>query len=112
MHIYVASPYGRSRNLDDYEIEANVRASIEIGRRLIEKNHVPLIPNLYHFVHKGWEDSPEEPIWLAIASGWIERCDALFFGGSSTGTNAERKIAFGLGLPIYYSLDELPENHF
>jgi len=108
MFVYVAYPYGRSRNLSQNLININVQASIEIGRRLIAKGHVPMIPNLYHFVHDGWSQSPDEDIWFAIASGWIQRCDALFYGGSSIGTNTERKIAFGLRLPIYYSIDEVP----
>ena len=108
MFVYVAYPYGRSRNLSLNLININVQASIEIGRRLILKGHIPFVANLYHFVHEGWEDSPEEPVWFDIASSWVRKCDALYFGGGSTGTNAERRIAFGLRLPIYYSLDEVP----
>lgn len=108
MHVYVAYPYGRRRGLDKTEIEANVQASIEIGRQLIAKKHTPFVANLYHYVHHGWEDSPDEDVWFDIVSGWIERCDALYFGGMSTGTLAEHRIAVGLDLPVYYTIDEVP----
>ena len=110
MFIYVAHPYGRSIDLSEEAIQSNVAKSIDLGRQLIQRGHNPFIPNLLHFVHKDWADTPDEPVWFALVSAWIRKCDALYFGGSSTGTNAERRIAFGLRLPIYYSMDQVPGN--
>lgn len=111
--MYVAHSYGRRRGLSDEECEVNVQKSIEIGRQLILKGWNPFIPNLYHFVHKGWEDTLDEDKWHEIVSTWIRFCDALFVGstpaGFMSGVMAEIRIAAQLGLPIYYSLGDVPD---
>uniref|UniRef100_A0A6M3LBM4 DUF1937 domain-containing protein n=1 Tax=viral metagenome TaxID=1070528 RepID=A0A6M3LBM4_9ZZZZ len=108
MRIYVAHPYGRRACFSDDEIEKNVYESIRIGRELILKGHEPYIPNLFHFLHKGWGSSPNEDRYFHMVSHWIRFCDAFYYGGQSDGCDREKRIALSLRLPIYYSLEEVP----
>jgi hypothetical protein len=108
MKIYIAHPYGRRRGLNDGECQKNVDKSLEITRQLIKKGHNPLNPLLWHFVHQGWHDTPDEEIYFHLVSSWIEDCDAFFYGGYADGVIREQKIAEALGKKIYYSLDEVP----
>jgi len=109
MKIFVSHPYGRRNGLSQDEIEENVKKSIEIGRQLIAKGHIPFIPNLYHYVHSGWLDTPDEDMWLQISLQWIEPCDAFYYGGQSTGCDREYQEALSLGKIIYKDIDEVPE---
>ena len=112
MKIYVAHTYGRRHGLSNEECERNAMASVELGRQLIMKGHNPFIPNLFHWVHKGWENSPDEAIYLSLVSEWIRDCDALLVGAMphwvNSGVRREMKIAEALGKKIYWNIDEVP----
>ncbi len=112
MRIYVAHTYGRRWGLTDEECERNAEKSIEWGRRLIKLGHNPYIPNLFHYVHKGWAHSPDEQLYFNLVSEWIQNCNALFVAElppwENSGVHREIKIAESLDLPVYYSLKEIP----
>lgn len=107
MRIYITHPYGRRNGLSDEELELNVLIPISIARELILKGHNPYIPNLFHYVHKGWNDSPNEDRYFHIVSEWIQFCDALLYTKPSDGCDRELRIAQGLGKKIYRSVDEI-----
>jgi len=111
--IYVAHTYGRRWGLTDDECECNAIKSIAWGRILIERGWNPFIPNLFHFVHKGWGNSPEESTYFELVSEWIQDCDALFVAEmppwENSGVAREVGIAESLDIPVYYSLEELPD---
>lgn len=113
IRIYVAHTYGRRHGLDMAECEANTQKAIHYGRELILKGHSPFIPNLYHYIHNEWWYSPDENFWLHLVSDWLRFCDALFVAEKpswpNSGVQHEINLAMALGLPIYYSLDEIPE---
>jgi len=109
MRIYQSHPYGRRRNLTDGECQKNVDHSLEITRELIKRGHNPFNPLLWHYIHLGWHDSPDEEKYFHLVSGWIEACDVFFYGGQADGVERELKIATDLGLPVYYSLEEIPD---
>lgn len=103
--VYIASPYGRRQGASEEDCEVNVRIQIQAARLLIDWGYIPFIPNLYHYVHKGWASSPSEDIWTKIVSSWILDCDALLrLGGESIGADIEEQIARNLGLPIFYGI--------
>lgn len=112
MKIYVAHTYGRRHGLSDAECEANALASAEVGRQVILRGHKPFIPNLFHWVHKGWDKSLDETVYLGLVSDWIQHCDALLVATmpkwKESGVKREMKIAEALGKKIYWSIDELP----
>ena len=112
MKIYVAHTYGRQHSVTDEQCEKNAERSIEWGRRLIKMGHNPFIPNLFHYVHKGWWDSPEEKVYFRLVSEWITDCDALFVAEmppwEDSGVYKEIKIAKFCDMPVYYSIEDIP----
>jgi hypothetical protein len=112
MRIYICHPYGRRHGLSDEMLEENALRAIEWGRKLIEMGHNPFIPNLYHFVHKGWDFSPDEDFWLNLVSHWLLFCDAVFVAEKpkwkGSGVQYEIDMAHKIGIPVYYSLEEIP----
>lgn len=115
MKIYICHTYGRRHGLTDEECEANALSSIEFGRQVILKGHNPFIPNLFHWVHKNWKESPDETVYLSLVSDWIQHCNALLVASmpkwDNSGVKREIKIAEALGKKIYWALDELPCVH-
>lgn len=110
MRIYIASPYGRRINLRHRTRENNVWQSIEAGRQLILKGHTPFLPLLYHFVHIDWNKTPNEDIWHEICAAWLPYCQALLrLQGKSIGADDEVRRARALGLKIYNSLEDIPD---
>ena len=113
MRIYIAHSYGRRHNLTDKECEANVRRCIEnFVRPIILKGHNPFPPLLWHYIHIGWEDSPDEATYFRLVSDWIEDCDALLVAEmppwENSGVAREVKIAQALGKAIYWDLESIP----
>jgi len=106
--IYISHPYGRRRGLDGETLLENVYASIKIARQVVKRGHNPFVPNLYHFIHDGWEDSPSEDVWFEMVSAWVSDCDALYYGGDSEGCRIERQIAESYGLKIFNTVKEIP----
>ncbi len=110
--IYVAHTYGRRHGLSDEECEKNTWASVCVGRELIKMGWNPFIPNLYHFVHLNWNESPEEKIYFDIVSSWIGDCKAFLVARmppwEDTGVRRELNIAKELCLDIYYYLGDVP----
>jgi len=111
MKIYVAHTYGRRHGLSEQECELNAFKSIEVGRKLILKGHNPFVPNLWHFIHTGWSQSPDEDVWLSLVSEWIYSCDALFVANApswdDSGVHREVEMAKRMGMPIYYNIDDI-----
>ena len=113
MKIYVAHTYGRRHGLTDAECEVNALKSIAFGRALIMRGHNPFIPNLWHFVHKKWVDSPHEDHWFMLVSEWLKFCDAILIAEmppwEESGVQRELEMAHDLGLIVYHSLNEVPD---
>lgn len=108
MKIYIAGPYGRRAGQDEFTCLINVLKAIDAGRTLISLGHNPFIPHLFHYVHREWDDTPNEDMWLEICLAWVEDCDALLrLSGDSSGANREMERAKELSLPIYFSIEEL-----
>ena len=105
--VYISSPYGRRAGLSDDEIEKNVRYAVEVGRELLLLGCIPLIPHLYHYVHKDWNKTLEEPEWLKICLELIEDCDIFLSLGESYGCQCERLRALHLGKRVCYSVKEV-----
>lgn len=113
MRIYVAHTYGRRHRLTEAECEANALKAVDFGRALIKKGHNPFIPNLWHFVHKNWIDSPHEDHWFMLVSEWLRFCDAILIAEmpswEESGVQRELEMAQEMGLIIYRNLLEVPD---
>jgi hypothetical protein len=108
MLIVVAGPYSadteekKARNLETMNI-----AAAEIYRR----GHIPVIGvNAALFVADNLPDMNRHEVINNISFAIVERCDAILMIDSSAGADAERDIIQAKGLPVYYSLDEVPVN--
>jgi len=98
--VYISAPY----TLGDVAI--NVKRVLDTADRLLEMGYVPFIPYLTHFWHivspKPWE------VWLEIDLRFLPLCDkVLRLDGTSKGSDREVTEAKKLGMPIYYSIEEL-----
>ena len=98
--IYIASPYTKG------DVVINVRRQIDTGDRILGMGHIPYVPNLTHFWHfvspKAYE------IWMDIDSEILKRCDAVLrLSGESKGADREVELAKSLGIPVYYSLEDI-----
>ena len=105
MRVYVAGPYGSPSQA---EVNANIAAAVEVGKQLALRGHTPFIP---HAMTAGWEKDPRfvREDFLRIDFDWLDQSEALYFIGPSPGANRERERAERRGLPIWTSMDEVPE---
>ena len=102
MLIYVSGPYSKG------DVCENVRRACFAGDEILIMGHTPLIPHLSHLWHlvspKPWET------WLEIDLALLERCDAILrLDGESKGADREVAIAGYFGIPVYYSMKDIPD---
>ena len=108
MIIGVAGPYSapteerRQQNLDNMNVAA---------ARLIELGHVPLIGvnAALPVVDKANIEDRYKAI-MDISLAVIDKCEALVVIGESKGVDMEKQLVLAKGLPVYYSIDEVPCN--
>lgn len=102
--IYIASPY----TLGD--VAVNVRESLFVADELVKNQFVPFVPLLSHFWHLV-SPKPYE-VWLEYDLQWIESCDGLLrVGGKSEGADAEVEFAKEIGIPVFYSIEEVKKHY-
>lgn len=113
MFIYISGPYSPRDNITDIDlkeqaIKENIKRANDVALKITNKGHIPFVP---HTMMQGWEDIHRVPRdqALNICHKWVEKCDALFFMAPSKGADSERQLATKLGLPIYRSLDDIPD---
>jgi len=97
--VYIAGPYTEG------DVAENIRQAIITGEAIAEAGHTPFIPHLYHFWHLLIPHGRE--FWMRQDKEWLEVCGAMIrINGNSVGADAEEVQAEGLGVPIYYSVQE------
>jgi hypothetical protein len=106
MLIVVAGPYSADTEEKKAEnLEAMNIAAAEVYRR----GHIPIIGvNAALFVADNLPALNRHEVINKISFAVVERCDAILMIGSSPGADAERDIIQAKGLPVYYSLEEIP----
>lgn len=101
MKIYIAGPYSKG------DVGLNVRNAIHAGDYITHFGHVAFIPHLSHFWHLLIPHEYE--FWLQQDIEWLKECDALLrLEGESSGADKEVELALELGMPVYYSLFDIP----
>jgi len=107
MYVYIASAY--TEHPDGKQ--AAVLQQLQAAERLMYVSQgqlVPIVPLLSHF----WNIvSPHSyDFWLDYDLKLVELCDVLLrLPGKSVGADREEARAKELGLLVYYSLGDLPE---
>lgn len=98
--IYVAGSYTKGNQT------TNVRSAIDAANVLAGYGFVPFVPHLTHFWDLLWPH--EYDWWMAYDDEWLQVCDAVLrLPGESLGADKEEERARELGIPVFYSLDEL-----
>jgi len=102
--IYISGPYSKG------DVTENVRRACFAGNKILGKGHTPFIPHLTHLWHllspKPWET------WLQIDLALLSVCDAVLrLDGESRGADIEVKYAKRLNIPIYTSLEDIPNEN-
>jgi hypothetical protein len=113
--ILIAGPY-RSGTGDDPELMARNLARLEEAAwPIFLAGHIPMIgewvalPVLRSAGAAGLDDPLVERVMYPTAQRLLEHCDAVLrLPGESTGADQDVAIATERGLPVYYTLEEVP----
>ena len=107
MLIAVAGPYSAGT---EEEMQANLDAMNDACAEVYKKGHIPVagVNNALPVVNRlnGW--NRYEAI-MKISLAIVERCDAILILGSSPGALKEKNLFIEKKLPVYYSVNEIPE---
>jgi hypothetical protein len=100
IRVYIASPYSIGDKVE------NVRRSLEVSDRLMNKGFVPYAPLLNHFQNEMFP-RPEFD-WLNFDISWLCVCDVVLrLPGRSCGADKEVSVAKEKNIPVFYSIKEL-----
>ncbi|MCD6064953.1 MAG: hypothetical protein K0R82_2864 [Flavipsychrobacter sp.] len=106
MIIGVAGPYSADT---EEQRQKNLDAMNTAAARLLEKGHVPIIgmnAALPVLAHATVTDRYKAIMDISMAV--IDTCEAILILAESPGANRERDHVASKGLPVYYSIDEVP----
>ena len=98
--VFISSPYTIG------DIAQNVRRQIDAVDELMNNGYVPFAPLYSHFQHmihpRPYED------WMSVDFEWVRVCDCILrLEGESSGADREVALAKSLGIPVFYSFEEL-----
>lgn len=107
MIIGVAGPY--SAPTED-EKAANLQRMTNAAALLLEKGHIPIIGVHAALPIVNAANIPDRyKAIMDISLTVIDKCDALLLLAESRGANMERDLVLSKGLPVYYTVEEVPE---
>ena len=107
MLIVVAGPYSADTK---EKMAENLKAMNIAAAEVYRKGHIPVIGvNASLYVADELPELDRKQVISDISFAVVERCDAILIIGSSPGADHERIIMEKRGLPVYYSVDEIPE---
>jgi hypothetical protein len=107
MLIAVAGPYSANT---EQERKRNLLAMNQAAAQVMRLGHIPVIGvNAALSVVDLMEEANRYEAIMAISLALVDRCDAILMIGESPGANLERDLIVARGLPVYYSIDEIPD---
>ena len=116
LQILVAGPYRSGTGDDAVLMAANVAAMEAVCLPLYAKGHLPVLgewlalPMLALAGSRQVGDSVYEELFHAHAARLLGHCDAVLrIGGASGGAEQMVAVARSLGLPVYFSLEDIPQ---
>lgn len=107
--VYIAGPY---RAATKAGIMLNIQAARSMGLQAIRRGWSPIIPHSNFGLLDLVDPSIGDAFWLAATMEHMRRADSVLLvpgWQNSTGTQAEVREAERMGLPIYRTLDEMPD---
>lgn len=109
--IYVAGPYTPTRARPGTlawkrERLGNIEQARNIGKEILHLGYLPVVP---HTLFSEWESigSFDEEVIIEAEKALVHRCEGFYYIASSKGTDAEKKLAESLGIPVFTSMDSL-----
>ena len=116
MLILIAGPYRSGTNDDPKLIQKNLDNLEAMAVPIFRKGHVPMIgewvalPIMKLAGSKTMGDEVWDEVQYPVAHRLLEKCDAVLrIEGASKGADMDVEIARSRGLPVYRSLNEIPE---
>lgn len=113
--ILIAGPYRSGTNDDPNLLQRNLTRFEQAAWPLFQKGHVPMVgewvalPVLSSAGADGIGDPLAEDVLYPTAQRLLQHCDAVLrLPGTSRGADQDVEIALERGIPVYYSLDEVP----
>jgi len=107
--VYIAGPYTAPTA---GQVDANIGLARDAAAEVYRHGHIPLCPHaLTARFERDYPDIPG-PRYLESDLELLARCDAILMlprWEESRGAQQERERAMSLGLPVYYSVEELPK---
>ena len=109
--IYIGGPYTRG------DVALNVRSNLAVYMRLLDEGVVvPIAPLFTHFAHLMFPRDYE--VWMSHDFDLINHCDAMlatkaeesslgYVQAESSGMNREIAHCESIGVPVFYSVDDL-----
>lgn len=110
MRIFISSPYSNGDTITDPAIlEANVNRSIDMAEALTQRGHAPYLPLLAHYWQQRFQH--DHDFWMQQCLAWLSVSDAMLrLDGHSAGASIEERAAKEIGMMVYYSIDDVPDN--
>lgn len=115
MLILIAGPYRSGTGDDPQKMAENLRRLEEASWPIFQAGHIPMIgewvalPIWNVAGGKQVGDTLYDQILHPTAGRLIERCDAILrLEGESKGADNDVRLAKQRGIPVYYSMDEVP----
>ena len=98
--VYIASPYTKG------DVAINVKVQLDCADKLMNMGFVPFVPLYSHFQHMAHPRPYAD--WIKLDLEWVRSCDCVLrLEGESSGADGEVEFAKKLGIPVYYSIEEL-----
>jgi len=117
MMILIAGPYRSGTDDDPAKIAANVHLMESFALPIFRLGHIPVLGEWFALPlvalagSKQIGDEAFNEIFHPIAERLLEKCDAVLrVGGASAGADQMVRVAHQLGLQIFQSVDEIPDN--
>lgn len=109
MIIGIAGPY--SADTEEQRLQ-NLERLNKAAAMLLERGHTPLIGvNAALPVVNAADVTDRYKAIMEISMAIIDKCEALLLIVESRGANMERDLVLSKGLPVYYSIDEVPDGN-
>ncbi|GAA4174679.1 hypothetical protein [Gryllotalpicola koreensis] len=114
--ILIAGPYASGTNGDPRLMSANLERLEDAAWPIFRAGHVPMIgewvalPVLSSAGATGPTDPLAADVMYPVAERLLAHCDAVLrLPGESRGADQDVAIARRRGIPVYYSIDEMPD---
>ncbi|MHA7292069.1 DUF4406 domain-containing protein [Arthrobacter sp. MDT3-24] len=115
MMILIAGPYRSGTGDDPVLLRRNLARLEKAAWPIFQAGHLPMIGEWVALpvLESAGVDDLSDPlageVMYPTAERLLERCDAVLrLAGESRGADQDVAIARGRGIPVYYSLDEIP----